>query len=115
KRANAEGVSAREISERYIAEFYRDMDAIGIMRGDVEPKATDHIEQMIRLIEQLVTAGVAYVGEGDVHFEISKLPAYGRLSGKNLDQLVPRPPLEVDARKRRARASPLWKGAKAGH
>jgi len=114
KRANAEGVSAREISERYIAEFYRDMDAIGILRGDVEPKATDHIEQMIRLIEQLVTAGVAYVVEGDVYFEISKFPAYGRLSGKNLDELLAGARVEVDERKRDPRDFALWKAAKPG-
>ena len=114
KRANAEGVSAREISERYIAEFYRDMDAIGILRGDVEPKATDHIPQMIRLIEQLVTTGVAYVVEGDVYFEISRFPAYGRLSGKNLDELLAGARVEVDERKRDPRDFALWKAAKPG-
>jgi cysteinyl-tRNA synthetase len=114
RRAQADGVSAREVSERYIAEFYRDMDAIGVQRGDVEPKATDHIPQMIRLIEQLVTTGVAYVVEGDVYFEISKFPAYGRLSGKNLDELLAGARVEVDERKRDPRDFALWKAAKPG-
>ena len=114
RRAQADGGSAREVSERYIAEFYRDMDAIGVQRGDVEPKATDHIPQMIRLIEQLVTTGVAYVVEGDVYFEISKFPAYGRLSGKNLDELLAGARVEVDERKRDPRDFALWKAAKPG-
>src|SRR5207245_1505585 len=113
-RAQAEGVSAREVSERYVAEFYRDMEAIGVLRGDVEPKATDHIGQMIRLIEQLVAAGVAYVVDGDVYFEISRFPAYGRLSGKNLDELLAGARVEVDERKRDPRDFALWKAAKPG-
>jgi len=113
-RAQAEGVSAREVSERYVAEFYRDMEAIGVLRGDVEPKATDHIGQMIRLIEQLVAAGVAYVVDGDVYFEIARFPAYGRLSGKNLDELLAGARVEVDERKRDPRDFALWKAAKPG-
>src|SRR5262249_13124324 len=70
--------------------------------------------QMIRLIEQLVTTGVAYVVEGDVYFEISKFPAYGRLSGKNLDELLAGARVEVDERKRDPRDFALWKAAKPG-
>ena len=114
RRANADGVSAREVSERYIAEFYRDMEAIGVLRGDIEPKATDHIGQMIRLIEQLVGAGVAYVVDGDVYFEIARFPAYGRLSGKNLDELLAGARVEVDERKRDPRDFALWKAVKPG-
>jgi cysteinyl-tRNA synthetase len=114
KRANADGLSAREVSERYIAEFYRDMEAIGVLRGDVEPKATDHVGQMIGLIEQLVGAGVAYVVDGDVYFEIARFPAYGRLSGKNLDELLAGARVEVDERKRDPRDFALWKAAKPG-
>ena len=114
KRANSEGATAREISECYIAEFHRDMDAIGVLRGDEEPKATDHIRQMIALIEQLVAAGVAYVVDGDVYFEIRRFPAYGRLSGKNLEELLAGARVEVDERKRDPRDFALWKATKPG-
>ena len=114
KRANAEGVPAREISERYIAEFYRDMEAIGVLRGDVEPKATDHVDRMITLIEQLIAGGFAYVIDGDVYFEIRRFPPYGRLSGKNLDELLAGARVDVDERKRDPRDFALWKAAKPG-
>ncbi len=114
KRANAEGASAREVSERFIAEFYRDMDAIGVLRGDEEPRATGHIPQMITLIEQLIAAGVAYVVDGDVYFEIRRFPAYGRLSGKNLEELLAGARVEVDERKRDSRDFALWKATKPG-
>ena len=114
KRANAEGASAREVSERFIAEFYRDMDAIGVLRGDEEPRATGHIPQMITLIEQLIAAGVAYVVDGDVYFEIRRFPAYGRLSGKNLEELLAGARVEVDERKRDPRDFALWKATKPG-
>jgi len=114
KRASAEGASAREVSERYIAEFYRDMDAIGVLRADEEPRATGHIPQMITLIEQLIAAGVAYVVDGDVYFEIRRFPAYGRLSGKNLEELLAGARVEVDERKRDPRDFALWKATKPG-
>jgi cysteinyl-tRNA synthetase len=114
KRANAEGATAREISERYIAETYRDMDAIGILRADVEPKATEHIPEMIALIERLVATGFAYVVDGDVYFEIRRFPPYGQLSGKNVDDLLAGARVEIDERKRDPRDFALWKAAKPG-
>lgn len=88
RRANAEGVSAREISERYIAEDRTDMASLGVLPPDVAPKATEHIAQMIALIEHLMGKGLAYPVDGDVYFEVQRFPAYGRLSGKNLDELL---------------------------
>ncbi len=114
RRANAEGVSAREVSERYIAAYRRDMDALGVMAPDVEPKATEHIPQMLALIERLVAGGFAYVVDGDVYFEIRRFPPYGKLSGKNLDELLAGARVEVDERKRDPRDFALWKAAKPG-
>jgi len=114
KRAKEGGVSAPEISERYIAEFYTDMDAIGVRRADVEPRATEHISEMIALIERLVAGGVAYVRDGDVYFEIRRFPPYGKLSGKNLDELLAGARVEIDERKRDARDFALWKASKPG-
>jgi cysteinyl-tRNA synthetase len=114
RRANQEGVSAREISERYIAEDRADMASLGILAPDVAPKATEHIPQMIALVERLVGQGVAYVTDGDVYFEVKRFPAYGRLSGKNLEELVAGARVEVDERKRDPRDFALWKAAKPG-
>ncbi len=113
-RANAEGVPAREISERYIEEFRLDMAAIGVAAADVEPKATDHIPEMVALIERLVARGVAYVVDGDVYFEVRRFPGYGKLSGKNLDDLVAGARVDVDERKRDPRDFALWKSSKPG-
>jgi cysteinyl-tRNA synthetase len=112
RRANQEGVSAREISERYIAEDRADMAVLGVQEPDVAPKATEHIPQMIALIEELVSKGMAYPADGDVYFEVQRFPAYGRLSGKNLDELLAGARVEVDDRKRDPRDFALWKAAK---
>jgi len=114
QRANQEGVSAQEISERYIAEYRTDMASLGVLPGDVEPKATEHIPQMIALIERLIRVGVAYPVEGDVYFEVRRFPPYGRLSGKNLDELQAGARVEVDERKRDPLDFALWKAAKPG-
>jgi cysteinyl-tRNA synthetase len=113
-RAKAEGQPSREISERYIAEFRADMAAIGVAAPDVEPKATDHIAEMIRLIERLVGEGFAYVVDGDVYFEVRRFPEYGKLSGKNLDDLLAGARVDVDERKRDPRDFALWKSSKPG-
>jgi cysteinyl-tRNA synthetase len=114
RRANEEGVAAQEISERYIAEYRTDMAALGVLPGDVEPKATAHIEQMIALIERLAGKGIAYAVNGDVYFEVRRFPAYGRLSGKNLEELRAGARVEVDERKRDPLDFALWKASKPG-
>jgi cysteinyl-tRNA synthetase len=112
--AAAEGVSARDIAERYIAAERADMASLGVLPPDVDPKATEHVPQMIRLIERLVATGYAYPVDGDVYFEIRRFPAYGKLSGKNLDELLAGARVEVDERKRDPRDFALWKASKPG-
>jgi cysteinyl-tRNA synthetase len=114
RRAAQEGVPAREVSERNIAAFHADMAALGVLAPDVEPKATEHLPEMIGLIERLLARGYAYVVNGDVYFEVRRFPAYGRLSGKNLDELQAGARVEVDERKRDPRDFALWKSAKPG-
>jgi cysteinyl-tRNA synthetase len=114
RKAGQEGVSAAEISERYVEAFRADMRALGVIQADVEPKATEHVPQMIVLIERLIAKGVAYPIEGDVYFEVRRFPPYGKLSGKNLDDLMVGARVEVDERKRDPRDFALWKGAKPG-
>src|SRR2546429_6710744 len=86
RRANQEGVSASEVSERYVAAFREAIAALTVLAPEVEPKATEHVPEMIALIERLVAGGYAYVIDGDVYFEVRRFPAYGKLSGKNLDE-----------------------------
>ena len=114
RRANTEGVPAHEVSERYIDEFRVDMASIGVLPGDVEPKATGHIPQMIALIERLIAGGFAYAVDGDVYFEVRAFPEYGKLSGRNLEELMAGARVEVDERKRDPRDFALWKSAKPG-
>jgi cysteinyl-tRNA synthetase len=85
-----------------------------VLAPDVYSKATDHIPQMIALIERLIGKGLAYPVDGDVYFEVRRFPAYGRLSGKNIDDLLVGARVEVDERKRDPRDFALWKGAKPG-
>jgi cysteinyl-tRNA synthetase len=114
RRANEEGVASAEVAKRYIEAERRDMEALGVLPPDVAPMATGHIADMVALIERLVAKSVAYVVDGDVYFEIRRFPSYGRLSGKNLDELLAGARVEVDERKRDPRDFALWKAAKPG-
>ena len=114
RRAAQEGVPATEISDRYVEAFREDMRALGVIEADVEPRATEHVPQMIDLIEKLIARGVAYPVDGDVYFEVRRFPPYGKLSGKNLDELLVGARVDVDERKRDPRDFALWKGAKPG-
>lgn len=114
KRAAQEGMSSGEVSGKFISEYQRDMEKLGVRPPSVEPKATEYIPQMITLIERLVARGFAYAVDGDVYFEVRKFPRYGRLSGKNLDELLAGARVEVDERKRDPHDFALWKSSKPG-
>ena len=113
-RANQLKVSIAELTERHIKAYEADMARLGVEPPTRAPRATGHIPEMIALIERLVEAGVAYVVDGDVYFEILRFPAYGRLSGKNLDELLAGARVDVNERKRDPRDFALWKAAKPG-
>ncbi len=113
-RAAETGEPPHELAERYVVAYRRDMAALGIEPGDVEPRATEHIPQMIELIERLVAGGVAYVLDGDVYFEVRRFPPYGRLSGRSLEELRAGARVEVDERKRDPLDFALWKASKPG-
>jgi len=114
RRANEAGVSPREFADRYIAAEHEDMAALGVLAPDVDPKATEHVPEMIELIARLIASGHAYPIDGDVYFEIGRFAPYGRLSGKNLDELLAGARVEVDERKRDPRDFALWKSSKPG-
>lgn len=115
-KANKEGVSWKEIAENYTEEYYKDMDILGIAKADIEPKATDHIKEMIEMIQSLIEKGFAYtVEEGDsktVYFLVEKFPEYGKLSKKKTDELISGARIEVDERKKNPLDFALWKASK---
>lgn len=113
-RASKDGVSCREIVDRYMRAYRHDMDRLGIAPADVEPRATDHIPDIIRMIETLIDKGHAYRLNGDVYYEVATFPAYGRLSKRNAEDLLAGARVEVDARKRNPMDFALWKSSKPG-
>lgn len=114
RRANEQGRPAKEISERFIAEFQTDMKALNVLPADVEPKVTEHIPEIVALVQKLVDRGVAYESRGDVYFSVKSFPPYGRLSKRNLDDLLAGARVEPGEAKRDAADFALWKAAKPG-
>lgn len=113
-RAREKGVSCKDLSEHYTGEFHRDMEALGVARPDMEPRATGHIQDIIRLIETLVSKGYAYAAEGNVFFSVEKFPGYGRLSHRSLEEMQAGARVEIDPRKRHPMDFALWKAGKPG-
>jgi cysteinyl-tRNA synthetase len=114
KRAQEEGVTYKDISERYIAEFDRDMEALGLEKPTHAPRATDHIPEMISMVQALIEKGFAYEVDGDVYFDVNRFDGYGKLSGKNIDDLSAGARVEVDERKHNPLDFALWKKSKQG-
>ena len=113
-RAQERNIPASQLSEENIAAFTEDMKVLGCLRPDLEPKATDHIDEMIELISELESKGLAYESKGDVYFSVDKLPDYGKLSHRRLEDMVAGSRVEVDDRKRHAMDFALWKASKPG-
>jgi cysteinyl-tRNA synthetase len=113
-RANKEGRSCQEIAERYIREYEEDMDALGAERPTHEPRATDNISPILALIQKLIDKGVAYPLDGDVYFAVEKFESYGKLSGRDLEEMRAGARVEVDERKRNPLDFALWKAGKPG-
>ncbi len=107
------GLSAREVSEANIASFREDMQVLGCLPPTAEPKATEHIAEMIALIQELEAKGLAYPApNGDVYFAVDKLPSYGQLSGRRLEDMQAGARVEVDEQKRHPMDFALWKASK---
>lgn len=113
-RAAERGLQPEEVSEEYHRDFLEVMDLLGVERPDVMPKVTDHIPDIIGLIEGLIDKGHAYQADGDVFFSVESFPGYGRLSGRSVDEMLAGARVEVDPRKRSAMDFALWKSAKPG-
>ncbi len=114
KRANEQGVSCDSITSKYINAYYEDMGKLGIVRATKEPKATEHIQEIINITDTLIKKGLAYAIDGDVYFQVDKYPAYGRLSKRKLEDLQAGARVDVDERKRHPMDFALWKSSKPG-
>ena len=114
RRAQEEGLSCEELAEKYIRSFNEDMQGLRVLPPTHEPRATEHIPQIIALIQRLIEKGFAYVSEGDVYFSVEKFPAYGKLSGRNLEEMRAGARISVSEKKRHPLDFALWKAEKPG-
>ncbi|MCE5335059.1 MAG: cysteine--tRNA ligase [Desulfobacteraceae bacterium] len=114
RRANEEGTDYRTIADRYIAAFYGDMDALGVLRPAMEPLATDNIPEMLQIVGKLVDKGAAYQAGTDVYFSVDRFEGYGKLSGRETEDLMAGARVEVDVKKSNPLDFVLWKGSKPG-
>ncbi|MBC2695730.1 MAG: cysteine--tRNA ligase [Desulfobacteraceae bacterium] len=113
-RANQIGIDCKTLAEKYINEFYEDMDALNVERPTIEPRATEHIPQIIKVIEILIGKNLAYQVDGDIFFAIESFKDYGKLSGRKLEDMEAGARVDVDARKRNPFDFALWKSIKPG-
>jgi cysteinyl-tRNA synthetase len=113
-RAAESGESPSDLAIRYIREYFRDADALRVLRADVHPKATEHIKEMQEMVSGLLARKVAYVLGGDVYFSVRKFPGYGKLSGRSLEEMRAGARVDVDERKQDPLDFVLWKAAKPG-
>ena len=107
--AATEGVAIKVITERYTEIYHQDMAALNVALPDVEPKATEHIADIIRMIENLIEKGFAYEAQGHVLFDVAKFTDYGELSGRKLEDMLAGARVEVAEFKREAADFVLWK------
>ncbi|MCX8154200.1 MAG: class I tRNA ligase family protein, partial [Candidatus Bathyarchaeota archaeon] len=111
-KAIQEGVTASEIAQKYSQAFFEDIEKLKIKPADVYPRATENINNIIELIEKLLEKGIAYQVDGDVFYDVTKFPEYGKLSGKKLEDLIAGARVDVNEQKKNPADFALWKAAK---
>ena len=111
-RAKEEGISAPEVSEKYIKEYFNDAEALGVMKADVHPKVSEHIPEIIEFVQTLIDKGYAYEADGDVYYSTRKFPEYGKLSGQNIDDLESGARIAIGEVKEDPLDFALWKARK---
>ena len=111
-RAREEGISAPEVSEKYIKEYFDDAEALNVMKADVHPKVSEHIPDIIDFVQTLIDKGYAYEADGDVYYSTRKFDGYGKLSGQNIDDLESGARIAIGEVKRDPLDFALWKARK---
>ncbi|MBR5310841.1 MAG: cysteine--tRNA ligase [Oscillospiraceae bacterium] len=115
KRANEEGISSAEVAEKYIAEYKKDAEGLGVKAASVHPKATENMDKIIEIVESLVEKGYAYpLSDGSVYFRVRKFDEYGKLSHQDVSDLESGARIEADTEKEDPLDFCLWKAAKPG-
>ena len=115
KRAEQNGEPFDQLTERFIRFMHEDERALGVVRPDLEPQATGHIENIVAMVQKLLDRDYAYRAEnGDIYYRVQRFGDYGRLSGKNPDELLAGARIEIDEAKEDPRDFALWKAAKPG-
>jgi cysteinyl-tRNA synthetase len=113
-KANEEKTTAKEISEKYIKEYFKDADALGIKRATEHPKVSEYINEIIEFIEVLIEKGFAYEVNGDVYYSVDKFKDYGKLSKQDIDEIRVGSRVEINIDKKSPMDFVLWKNKKAG-
>ena len=113
-RAHEEETTPEAVAKKYSRAFHEDSIALGILPADIHPRATDHIPEIIALVEKLIANDRAYAIDGDVYYRVRSFPGYGKLSGRNIDDLQSGARIAVDERKQDPLDFALWKSAKPG-
>jgi cysteinyl-tRNA synthetase len=113
-KANEQGTTVKALADRYIVEYYKDAEALNIKPAHIQPKATEHIKEIIILIEKLIKNGLAYEVKGDVYYDTKAFAGYGKLSGQSIDDLESGARIEVSDIKKNPTDFALWKKKKDG-
>jgi cysteinyl-tRNA synthetase len=113
-KANREKAGIGEIAERYMREHDEDMEALGVVRPTFTPRATENIDGMILLVADLLEKELAYPVGGDIFYAVEKFSGYGKLSGRNLDDMLAGARIDVNEKKRNPLDFVLWKASKEG-
>ncbi len=113
-RANQENIAWDAVAKKYTDEYYKDMDRLGVGRADVEPKATEHMKEIIDIVKGLIDKGYAYEVNGNVYFAVEKFSEYGKLSKRDKEEMMAGARVEIDERKKNPLDFALWKKSKEG-
>lgn len=111
-RAKEEGIPAGEVSEKYIEEYYKDAAALNVKKATIHPKVTETMNDIIKFVQELIDLGYAYEADGDVYYRTRKFEGYGKLSGKNIDDLISGARIAVGEKKEDPLDFALWKARK---
>jgi len=114
KRSNEKSEDFNEFAEKYINAFFDDLEKLKLMKADIYPKPTEHMDDIIRMIESLEDKEFAYNIDGNVFYDVSKFKEYGKLSGKNIDDLISGARIDINEEKKNPLDFALWKKAKPG-
>ncbi len=114
KRAQEQQTTSEELSERFIQAFHEDMERLGVASPTMEPKATEHVSEIIELIENLINTGLAYQVGSDVFYIVDRFTGYGKLSGRNLEDMQAGARISVNEDKKNPMDFALWKARKPG-